>query len=566
MPGFDQITGGGIPEGRVTAITGGTGAGKTVFALQILVNRLNTDGETGAFVAFEEPVAQVQRNIASFDWRPSDHGHVRIHFIDAKTPTDMIVSGEFDLIGMLEGVGALIERTGARIVVFDGIDRILTGLPGEAQEHRELTRLDDWIRKSGVTGLITLKPTNVTGRNASRFAFMQYITDCVVRLDRSFTDTTSSRSLVIVKYRGSGFAMSPYPLVIDRSGADVVLFSDSRVQPRTFTDRLTTGIARLDTLLGGGYLRGSSTLITGSPGTSKTRLAASFVAAACERGEQSLFVSFDEAASQIVANMRSIGLDLQKHIDSGHLRIASMVSGASSPEEHFHALHRLLDAVPTTCIVIDPLSALTRHSYPFTALILDNVVVYAKARGLTVLVTSLLDHGELGGEKELSAAKVSTVADTWMHVSYIINNGERNRALTIIKSRGTQHSNQVRELSITESGLELKDVYLAEGQVLLGTARIQKENADRRERILKELTRKRDRTQRDIDLHTLQDRVAATTQELEWKRQEAEFAEATERTRSDSERIDLQHMRDARGADGAIAADPVPARRKRGRP
>ncbi len=545
--GFDEITGGGLPAGRLTAIIGCPGAGKTVFGLQTIVNRLRHAGEPGIFVAFEEPVLSVKQNVASFDWNLADVPSNALQFLDAKIPVDAVLGGDFDMSGLLSSLSELRAETGAQNVVFDGIDMLLSNLPDARLERRELARLNEWVNDSMMSALITVKSFGAGDGDLSRSDFLQFMTDCVVQLDAAWTATTASRSLRIVKYRGSGFAANPVPLVIGPSGMDVVAFKGTRLNYPTLTERVSSGVPGLDDLLTGGYLRGSSVLISGSPGTSKTSLAASFLAASCARAEKALFVSFDESADQIVANMRSIGIDLATHIETGHLAMCSLISSGRSPEEHFVSIQNQLRAHDPKFLVIDPLSSLLTAQYPFTGLICESLINEAKLRSITVLCTSLLDHAT--GDLELSASKVSTIADTWIHVTYQAQDGERNRALTIIKSRGTGHSNQVRELVLSHSGIELVDVYVAEGEVLMGSARTQKEQAEHEKRSRDNLAYNRARMNLAQDVAGLETQMAAVSAELNRKRQEAVFLKASE-----TDRVDRQEEAAAARVGGRQAA------------
>ena len=367
IAGLDEITGGGFPKDRLTAIVGGPGAGKTVLALQTLVNRSKAHGEPGIFVTFEESVEGIHSNMASFDWGFTNFGEGGLTFIDAKVPVDAMVAGAFDLTAILAGITALKIKSGIRNIVFDGIDVLLGNLEDERLERRELARLNEWVRGSGLSALMTIKSlAGERGRASSDY--LQYITDCVILMEDMVTETTRSRSLRIAKYRGSGFSGNPAPVVINRSGIDVVILRNLRASYPAFTDRISTGVPRLDALLSGGYGRGHTVLLSGAPGTAKTSLCVHFVAAACKKGKKALFVSFDESASQIVANASAIGLDLKSYIEAGHLIIESLTSFGRSPEEDFVAVRGLLEMHSPDCLVIDPLSALTRTDYPFTNL------------------------------------------------------------------------------------------------------------------------------------------------------------------------------------------------------
>jgi circadian clock protein KaiC len=561
IEGFDEISGGGLPRGRLTAIIGAAGAGKTVFALQTLVNRLADLEEPCIFVTFEEPIDRIRSNVASFDWRAAALDESRFFFIDARIPEDAVVTGAFDLEGLLAGLTALKDEIGACNIVFDGIDMLLSSLQDERLERQELLRLDSWIRRSDISAIVTVKTFGAGDRDQIRADFLQYMTDCLIILSETVTATGSSRAIRIAKYRGSGFAANPFPVVIGSSGMDVIAFKGARIAYPMFSDRVSSGVGRLDALLNGGYLRGSSTLISGSPGTSKSSLGASFVDAACTRGDRALLISFDESVAQIVANMTSIGIDLSPHVDAGLLTIASFLSGGRSPEEHFIEIRNLMKAQKPDCLVIDPISALPKADYPFSAMICENLLDTAKSLGITVLCTSLLDQAV--GNAELSESQISTIADTWIHVSYVARDGERNRALTIIKSRGTGHSNQVRELVLDASGIDLVDVYVAEGEVLMGSARAQKEAEAERVHVLADIAAERQRLDLERELAEAHARVQAATLELSWKQREADLVNVAEKSRievgrvSAIERLDLRRSGDDSLIPDLLRSDPV---------
>jgi circadian clock protein KaiC len=536
VAGFDDISEGGLPTGGVTAIVGDPGSGKTVFALQTLVNGLRLRGERGILVLFEEPEAQIRHNFASFDWGVGDIPDDDIRLIDARLPLDAVRSGVFDLSGLLSGLTTLIGGSGASNVAFDGLDMLLSSLNDEALERQEIIRLGRWVRESGVTAMLTVKNHKASERDQHRADFLQYMTDCVVVLDGILTATSFSRTIRVTKYRGSSFAANPAPFIIGPSGLEVICFGNTRLSHPTFTDRLSSGVPRLDEKLNGGYVRGTCTLVSGSPGTSKTSLASSFILSACQSVLRSLFVSFDESADQIVANMKSIGLDLEPHVRSGLLMMDSLISNGASPEDHYIVVRKLLDERRPDALVIDPISALTKMKLPFADVICERILDHAKSSGISVVCTSLLEKG--AAPEETSLSNVSTIADTWMHLSYHAQNGERNRALTIVKSRGTAHSNQVCELILGSNGIEVADVYAAEGEVLMGSARQQKLARDRRENLKQELAEHRWRFDVEkciADLKAVADKAAS---DLDWRQREAALHEHDQKALRESEQND----------------------------
>jgi circadian clock protein KaiC len=468
--GFDDITGGGLPAGRTTLILGAPGAGKTVFALQCLVNGAREAHEPGIFVAFEENTRQIIDNAGTFGWDLQQLEREALFFLDARLSSAVIQGGDFDIDGMLAGLAAKAKAMNAKRIVFDGIDVLLSILNDPVNERREIYRLQDWLHEAGLTAIITAKAFEGDRLSSERYAFMQFMVDTVVALHHRMIDRVSLRGVRVMKYRGSGFAENEYPLVISSTGIEVGVFEPTALNYEVSNVRVSTGIARLDTMLDGGYYRGSGVLISGSPGTAKTTLAGAFVIAGAPHGERGLYVSFDEAASQIVRNLASVSLDLQTPLDAGLLSIYSVRTESRSAEEHFMAVRRQIDRVKPTRLVIDPISALTKTGGRIAAVhgslrLLD----YARSRGITVVCTSLVASEDAFAET--TQTQISTIADTWIHLAYLVRSGERNRTLTIVKSRGMTHSNQVRELVLASDGITLTDVYMAGGEVLVGTER-----------------------------------------------------------------------------------------------
>jgi circadian clock protein KaiC len=545
--GLDNILQGGLPASGVVAISGDPGAGKTVLAMQLLVNGFRERGDRSIFVAFEEPVRQIRQNLASFDWGLPDIADSDISLVDARLPLDTFKAGAFDISGLLAALTSLIEDGGHTTVVFDGLDVLLTALDDAALERRELVRLSQWARERQVSAIVTVKSQRLGEREQQRADLLHYQTDCVLMLQGSLSATAFSRSIRVVKYRGSGFSASPAPYIIDASGIEVVGFANARLDQPTFTDRVSSGVDRLDALLDGGYLRGTCTLVSGAPGTSKTSLGASFLAAACERGEKSLLISFDESASQVVSNMRSIGIDLQSHVDAGLLLLGSLFSASRTPEEHFVVIQKMIDTHQPQFLVIDPLSAMLKAALPFSDMVCESILAGAKAAGITVLCTSLLGGGSNGDE--LSASQVSTIADTWLHLSYRAMEGERNRALTIVKSRGTAHSNQVSELILSASGIEVVDTFASEGAVLMGSARQQKLASDRREQLRKEIAEARRRFELEKAIADLRLVAQKAAQEVEWKEREAALLDEGEQTLRASDLADASERLSLRAAE-----------------
>jgi len=515
IQGFDEVSYGGLPRNRTSLVVGGPGSGKSVFALQTLAYAARVHKEHGIFVAFEESPQQITANVAMFDWDLPSLEKSKLFFLDAHISPTVIQSGEFDLNGMLCILKAKQKEIDAKWVVFDGIDVLLMLLQNPVTELREIHRVRDWLVDNNLTGILTAKLAGDSQSNA-HYGFMQFMADCVIKLDRRLEEGVSMHVLEIMKYRGSNFATGEFPLYFGTSGMEVIGPAPPELLHQARTERVSTGITSLDSMLGGGLFRGSSTLITGAPGTSKTTLAGKFIEAACQRNERALFVSFDEGADPIMRNLTSVDIHLKRHVKSGLLRMYSGRAESISANEHLLKLRSLIQEHQPRCLVIDPLSALIKTGRLDTARAVANRLIYmVKDYELTVVLTSLLEGND--PEAESTDLQISTIADSWIHLSYLVRSGERNRALSIVKSRGTWHSNQVRELMLSDAGLALKEVYTAGGEVLMGTLRWEKEAEE-------SARKKRQST------------------EYESKRREQQFAEADIRARIKALQLELQRQ------------------------
>ncbi len=476
IQGFDEITGGGLPRGRTTLIMGGPGCGKSVFALQALVNGARNEGETGLFVAFEESTDHIVANAATFGWDLPTLIKKRLFFLDARLSPEVVKAGGFDLCGMLNILRAKAEAIGAKRIVFDGVDVLLHLLDDPVAERREIYRIRDWLLETGLTGVITQKVASLDHDKDSQYSFLQFMVDCVIVLRHQVQDGSAFRNLRVVKYRGSAFSGDEFPITLSTEGLQLTNRGPIELKYNVTRERLSSGMPRLDHMLDGGFHRGSNVLISGSPGTAKSTLSGLFAAAACERGERTLYVSFDEGADQIVRNLESVGIKLAQHQKSGLLQIYSTRTRGPNIEDQFNDLRARVRAHKPRCLVIDPLSALSsKLEHVPSADAAQQFLDFLKGEAITVVNTSLMDGISTD---EATATGISTIADTWIHLSYVVQDGERNRALTIVKSRGTGHSNQVRELTLSKDGVNLTDVFIAQGKVLMGVARWEREQAE----------------------------------------------------------------------------------------
>ncbi len=465
--GLDDLTGGGLPRGRCTLVCGGAGSGKTLLAMEFIVRGIRDYDEPGVFVSFEEDLEELAQNVASlgFDIQTliQDNqlaiNHIRIERAEIEE------AGEYDLDGLFLRIGHKIQHIGAKRVAVDSLEALFSGFTNEALLRSELRRLFRWFKTQGLTAVITGEQGKDT---LTRYGLEEYISDCVIHLDHRVTNQIATRRLRIVKYRGTQHGTNEYPTLIDEHGLSVLPISSLGLDYPVSSDMVSSGIPRLDAMLGGdGYYRGSTVLVSGTAGTGKTSLAAVFAESVCQRGGRCLYFAFEEPPAQILRNMTSIGLDLGTWVTQGRLRFQAVRSTAHGLEQHLVSVHKLVNQFRPEAVVIDPVSNLTNIGDPQEVkAMLARVIDFLKANGITTLLTSLEDAGA-----EETAIGISSLMDTWLLVRNSESNGERNRLLFILKSRGMAHSNQVREFVLSNAGIHLTDVYTASGDVLTGSAR-----------------------------------------------------------------------------------------------
>lgn len=556
IAGFDQITAGGLPRGRTSLLMGGPGSGKSIFAMQFLMHGARVCKEPGVFVAFEETAERINANFESFGWQLETLGPKKLVILEAQPQADLVHSGEFDLDGMLAALDAQVRATGARRIVFDALDIVLALLPDATAQRREVYRLHDWLVEHRLTAILTAKSGDMhhhtTGVHA--FGFMQFMVDCAVILNHGVVLGVSQRNLRVQKYRGSAFDENEAPFVIGEAGFEVANARTlGRLDAEITNERVSSGVARMDTMLGGGFYRGATILVTGFPGTAKTTLSGAFAEAACKRGERTLFVSFDSDGSEVIRNLSSVGIGLGRFAKSGLLHMVSARTITGSAETYLARIKALTQQHSARCLVIDPVSTLSKAGNELTAhSVAERLIDWSKAAGITLVCTSLLDEmsSKVGGGTPLH---ISTLADTWIHLSYLDQAGERNRSMSIIKSRGTAHSNQVRELILSDDGVTLADIYTAGGEVLMGTMRWEKESAERVASELADVAAKLKHVQLDAEEAELQVRLKSLQTELVAKQVEKTLLSRTAKTRAQATSRGHLRMHELRGGDTARA-------------
>lgn len=479
--GLDEITGGGLPKGRSTLVCGAAGSGKTVLGIEFLAHGAIHYREPGVFMAFEENEDELASNVASsgIDIRGLVAGKkLRVDSVRIER-AEIDETGDYDLGGLFVRLDEAIKSIGAKRVVLDTIEVLFSGLSNHAIVRAELRRLFHWLKEKGVTSIITGERGEGT---LTRYGLEEYVADCVILLDQRVTDQISTRRLRVVKYRGSAHGTNEYPFLITKEGMSVLPVTSLGLTHQVTTKHVPTGVARLDVLLGGeGYFRGSTVLVSGSAGTGKTTLAASFAAATCRRGERCLYIAFEESSSQILRNMRSVGIELEPFVKKGLLQFHATRPSSQGLESHLAHIHNAVNSFRPSAVVVDPVTNLTsvgvlQDVKATVALLID----FLKMKQITLLSTSLTGGGDADQVTEVG---ISALMDTWLSVRNLEIGGERNRGLYILKSRGMAHSNQVREFVLTNDGVRLIDVYTGSGNVLTGSARVAQMERDRAEEV-----------------------------------------------------------------------------------
>ncbi len=470
--GLDEITGGGLPQGRSTLVCGGAGCGKTLLGMEFLVHGALQFGEPGVFMAFEETVADLTHNVASLGFDLDEltrRGLLALDFVRIERSA-LEESGAYDLEGLFIRLGFAIDRIGAKRVVLDTVESLFSALPNQAILRAELRRLLLWLKEKNVTTVITGERGSEPGV-LTRHGFEEYVSDCVIVLDNRVTDMISSRRLRVIKYRGSTHGSNEYPFLIDAGGISVLPITSLYLQHEASLERVPTGVAGLDAMLGGaGYFRGSSVLVSGTAGTGKSSLAAHFAAASCARGERVLYFAFEESAGQITRNMGSIGIDLAPWVVQDLLRFHATRPTLTGLEMHLITMLREIDRFDPHAVVVDPLNSfVTDGNESAVKLMLLRLVDTLKVKQITGFFTSLTEGG---GPLEKTNVAISSLIDTWLLVRDIETDGERNRGLIILKSRGMPHSNQIREFWLTGHGVEVGGAATSAAGAKTGAARL----------------------------------------------------------------------------------------------
>ncbi len=474
--GLDEITEGGLPQGRPTLVCGGAGCGKTLLGLEFLVRGALEFDQPGVCLSFEETADELADNVASLGFDLAglikrkklaiDHIYLERSLIEE--------TGEYDLEPLFLRLGHAVDSIGAKRVLLDSIEALFAGLENQAVLRSELRRLFRWLKERKLTTIVT----GERGQNTlTRHGLEEYLSDCVILLDHRVTETVLTRRLRIVKFRGSMHGTNEYPFLIESDGISVLPVTSMALESAACLDRVSTGVPALDSMFGGhGYYRGSSILVSGTSGTGKTSLAAHLVDAACARGEKCIFFSFEESPGQIMRNMRSIGIDLNRWVGQGLLHFHSVRPTTFGLEMHLVKMHKIIKQFEPRIVVVDPVTGLLHAgTEPETRSILLRLIDFLKEKQITAILTTLTSGAS---HQEQTEIDISSLVDAWLLLRDIETGGERNRVIYVLKARGIAHSNQIREFLLTRNGIELREIYLGEAGLLTGSARVTQEAKD----------------------------------------------------------------------------------------
>lgn len=552
IAGLDEITGGGLPCGRPTLVCGSAGCGKTLLGAEFLVRGILQYQEPGVLLTFEETSEELTNNVRSLGFDLDELVRQKQLVIDYVRieRSEIDETGEYDLEGLFIRLGHAIDSIGAKRVVLDTLETLFSGLSNTAILRAELRRLFRWLKDKGVTAVITAERGDGT---FTRHGLEEYVSDCVILLDHRIVDQVSTRRLRVLKYRGSHHGANEYPFLINETGISVLPITSAGLHHEASTKRISTGIARLDEMLGGrGFFVGSSILVSGTAGTGKTSIACHAAAACCQRNERCLYLAFEESSSQLIRNMKSIDLDLAPYVEKGLLQIQCARPTMHGLEWHLAAIHKSVAEINPQFVVIDPISNfMTVGSNYEVEMMLVRVIDFLKARQTTALLTNLT-HQTQGLEETQS--RISSLIDTWLLLRDIESNGERNRGLFVLKSRGMAHSNQIREFRLTSQGIDLVDVYLGPQGVLTGSARLAQEASDQASNLLRDQEIAWKRRELERKENALEAQIASLRLQFELEKDDLELAIAEHETRQgrlEQNRQEMAHIRKADSHTGA---------------
>lgn len=540
IAGLDEITAGGFPKGRTTIVCGGPGCGKTMLGIEFLVRGALQFNEPGVLMAFEETPQDMAKNVASLGFDIQELADKKKLYLDYVyvEPSEIQETGEYDLEGLFIRLQNAVESIGAKRVMFDTLEALFSGFSNPGILRAEFRRLFRWLKDRELTAVVTAERGDGT---LTRQGLEEYVSDCVILLDHRVRDQISARRLRIVKYRGTRHGADEYPFLIDEQGMSILPLTSLQLQHKVSNERVSTGVPDLDEMLEGkGYFRGSSILLSGTAGSGKTTLTASFADATCRRGERCLYIDFEESRNQVERNMKSVGLHLDRWTRKGLLFHEAWRPTQFGIEMHLLRIHKLIETVKPQCVILDPVTNLIngsseREVYSMLMRLLD----FLKGAGITAIFVSLTGGGD---DLEKTMVGISSLTDTWILLRDLESNGERNRIVYVLKSRGMAHSNQLREFVMTSRGIKLIPAYVGPGGVLTGSSRLSQEAREKSEALLRQQENLRKQMEISRKRLSLQAQIASLQSEFDAVEQEAQQSIREQQEREEECKADLANM------------------------
>jgi circadian clock protein KaiC len=547
--GFDEISAGGLPAGRPTIVCGGPGCGKTMFAMEFLVRGATEFGEPGVLMTFEETTQEMSRNVESLGFNLQSLVDRKKLFLDYVRiePSEIQETGEYDLEGLFIRLQHAVDSIGAKRVVLDTVEAIFSGFTNTGMLRAEIRRLFRWLKDRGLTTVITAERGE--GTTLTRYGLEEYVSDCVVSLDHRVADQISTRRMRIVKYRGSSHGTDEYPFLIDKKGFSVLPLSSIRLDHKVSKDRISSGVKDLDGMLEGrGFYKGSSILVSGTSGSGKSTLAAHFANETCRTGKRVLYIAFEESSAQVIRNMRSVGINLGQYFQKGLLQFHARRPTQHGLEMHLLRIHELVDQFNPQVVIVDPITNLISANLNEVHAMLMRLLDFLKDRQITAMFTTLTANR---GAEEQTEVGISSLTDTWILLRDLEVNGERNRCLYVLKSRGMAHSNQIREFVLSRAGVRLLPAYVGSGTVYTGSARLAQEACEKAEALREQQQLEQKRKEFSARRSVLESQITALRSEL--SSGEAEFARHTRQRNERQQRValDREQMGKMRGVTPA---------------
>jgi len=454
IQGLDDILHGGLPEGRTTLLAGGPGTGKSVLGLEFIY-RGAMSGNPGIFLTFEETAESMRQNALTFGWDlESLEQEGRFFLLEGRLDPHVVLAGDVSLKGLLAVIEGKAKEMTANRIVIDAIDMLMRLFDEPKRQQNEIFALNRWLKDQSMTALLTTK--NLKDTDSIEYDYLDFMADCVIYLDQRISEQVTTKRLQVLKYRGSGYGANEFPFLISENGVHFNPITDMEMRYEPSSERISSGNASLDAILGGGYQTGTCVLIVGATGTGKTSVACTFARSACQEGQRVLYVNYEESPDSMAAGMLSMGIDLRPAINDSTLQIMSLMPESMGIEQQlFHILNRVKDFKPHH-LVVDAISACKRIAGEKAAFdFLMRLIDFCKKMGITIILVN--QSKSLSEEHEITGIGISSIIDTIIALRLRDMGNEMTRILLVLKSRGTKHSMNHHTFLLTDQGIQIDE-------------------------------------------------------------------------------------------------------------